>query len=189
MANRKQRRHPGKPQGMTYADQLARRKAVEQAAREATLDRAVQIQADIRTQRMLWLACVAMNDAWQVGPERFRKYAQCLTERTEWYEKLAEGADEEYADEKLRQEAERCSGMDIQYLYEAEMRRGGEYLDRMVKNNYQRMRMLTIDQMARFIPEEFLGLSGAMLELAESAWGRWLRETTEIRRTDAEDRA
>ena len=56
MGNRQQRRHPGKAQGMSYADRLARQRAVEQAAREATMSTAVQIKADIQAQRMLWLA-------------------------------------------------------------------------------------------------------------------------------------
>ena len=48
------------------------------------------------------------------------RFTECLQERSEWYEKMVKGADEEYADEKLRQEAQRCSGIEIEYLYEAE---------------------------------------------------------------------
>lgn len=120
MANRKQRRM-GKPQGMNYAQVLARRQQLLEACQRAANDTTVQVQSDIRTQRAMWLMCVSMNDAFGIGPERFQKFAQCLQERAEWYEELAQGGDEEYANEKLRQEAQRCSGMNIEYLYEAEM--------------------------------------------------------------------
>jgi len=92
-----------------------------EACQRAANDTTVQVQSDIRTQRAMWLMCVSMNDAFGIGPERFQKFAQCLQERAEWYEELAQGGDEEYANEKLRQEAQRCSGMNIEYLYEAEM--------------------------------------------------------------------
>lgn len=72
MANRKQRRHPGKVQGLTYADELARRKAVAQAAREATMDKAVQIKADIQAQRMLWLA-VSKWSRWLAEETEIRR--------------------------------------------------------------------------------------------------------------------
>lgn len=92
--NRKQRRHPGKVQGLSYADRLSRQRAVEQA------------------------------------------------------------------------------------------QRGKDYMERMVKNNYQRLRIMTPEQVARCIAEEILELEGAMLELAVSKWSRWLAEETEIRRVE-----
>ena len=63
-----------------------------------------------------------MNDAFGIGPDRFQKFADCLQDRSEWYEEMVKGADEVYANEKLRKEAERCSGVKIEYLYEAEFR-------------------------------------------------------------------
>lgn len=120
MANRKQRR-AGKPQGMNYAQVLAKRQQLWEACQQAANDTTVQVQSDIRTQRAMWLMCVAMNDAFGIGPERFQKFAQCLQERSEWFEELIRGGDEEYANEKLRLEAQRCSGMHIEYLYEAEL--------------------------------------------------------------------
>lgn len=120
MANRKQRR-AGKPQGMNYAQVLARRQQLWEACQHAANDTTVQVQSDIRTQRVMWLMCVAMNDAFGIGPERFQKFVQCLQERSEWFEELVRDGDEEYANEKLRLEAQRCSGMHIEYLYEAEL--------------------------------------------------------------------
>lgn len=121
MANRKQRRHNGKPQGVTYADVLARKRQLRDACQQAANDTMVQIQSDIHTQWAMWMMCVAMNDAFGIGPERFQKFAQCLQDRTEWYEALVASGDEDYANEKLRLEAQRCSGIQIEYLYEAEM--------------------------------------------------------------------
>lgn len=114
------------PRGMRLADVLAQERLVRQACREAAEDAAVQVKADIHTQRAMWLMCVAMNDAFGIGPERFKQFAACLQDRSDWYEDLKNGADEEYANEKLRQEASRCSGTEIAYLYEAEMRSAGE---------------------------------------------------------------
>ena len=119
--NRQQRRRQGKPQGVSYADQLAHKRMLREAAHAAAHDATTQIKADIHVQRVMWLMCVAMNDAFGIGAERFKQFAEKLQERSEWYEQMVKGADEEYANEKLRQEASRISGIEIEYLYEAEM--------------------------------------------------------------------
>ena len=106
---------------MSYADVLARERMLRAAAKQATEDVAVQLKADVQTQRAMWLMCVAMNDAFGIGPDRFKKFAACLQDRADWYQKMQVETDEEYANEKLRLEAERCSGVDISYLYEAEL--------------------------------------------------------------------
>ena len=106
---------------MSYADVLARKRQLWDACQQAANDTMVQVQSDIHTQRAMWLMCVAMNDALGIGPERFQRFAQCLQERAAWYEELVRGGDEDYASEKLRLEAQRCSGVNIEYLYEAEM--------------------------------------------------------------------
>ena len=161
---------------MTYAQQLARERLLRQAAQNAANDTMVQVKADIRVQRALWLACVAMNNAFAIGPGRFPVYAECLQRRSDWYEELVAGGDEEYADEKLRQEAERCSGMKIGYLYETEIRKAKQYLEENPGTNYDRIRMMTVEQMARFIVDEVLGLGEEREESAEGAWLKWLEE-------------
>lgn len=118
--NRQQRRRSGKPHGMSYADQIAQRQMYKKAMQQAANDTAVQVKSGIHVQKVMWLMCVAMNDAFGIGPDRFKRFAECLQERSEWYERMVKRADEEYADEKLRQEAQRCSGIEIEYLYEAE---------------------------------------------------------------------
>lgn len=127
--NRKQRRHSGKPQGVNLAAQMAHTRRLAKAAQQAANDKMVQLKSEIHTQRVLWLACVAMNDAFGIGPERFQKFADALTERTKWYEEMEAGADAEYANEKLRQAAERCSGIKIEYLYEHELREAQRMLE------------------------------------------------------------
>ena len=118
--NRKMRRQ-GKPQGASYADVLARKKYQMEMCEKAAYDTTLQIQSEIRTQRALWMSVVAMNRAFGIGPKRFLKYAKELMEVTEWYQEMLDNTDEVYANEKLRREAQKCSGTDIEPLYDAEM--------------------------------------------------------------------
>lgn len=119
--NRKQRRHSGRPAGMSFADTLAYKRQLWEACQQAAKDRTIQVKSDIQTQRAIWLMRVAMNDAFGIGPERFQRFAQCLQERAEWFDTLVRDGDEVYAVEKLRQEAKRCSGVDSAYLYEQDI--------------------------------------------------------------------
>lgn len=121
MANRKQRRHPGKPHGASYADVLAQKKFQMQACRQAVNDVALQIKTEIQTQRALWMACIAMNRAFDIGPKRFRRFAEELDKVTAWYTEMLQNVDEVYANEKLRRLASQCSGIEVQPLYDKEM--------------------------------------------------------------------
>jgi hypothetical protein len=120
MANRKQRRQ-GKPQGVTYAEVLARKKYQREVCEKAAYDTTLQIQSEIRTQRALWLSVVAMSRAFGIGPKRFQDYAKELLKVTEWYQEMLDNTDEVYANEKLRREASKCSGIDVGPLYDKEM--------------------------------------------------------------------
>lgn len=119
--NRKQRRRYSKPGSMSFADTLAYKQQLLEACQRAANDTTIQVKSDIQTQRAIWLMCVAMNDAFGIGPERFQRFAQCLQERAEWFDALVRDGDEVYAVEKLRQEAKRCSGVDSEYLYEQDI--------------------------------------------------------------------
>ena len=123
--NRKMRRH-GKPQGASYADVLARKKFQREMCEKAAYDTTLQIQSEIRTQRALWMSVVAMNRAFGIGPKRFMKYAKELMEVTEWYQEMLDNTDEVYANEKLRREAAKCSGTEIEPLYDKEMQEAME---------------------------------------------------------------
>src|SRR5699024_7569833 len=101
-------RKPGsgsKPQGMTNAQELARkagnRAEIEKAARHAT----VQAEADAHTQRAMWLMVCSIADAYGYGPEGMQKFFVALQENTDELERMRTEVDEEYAFEKLRQKA------------------------------------------------------------------------------------
>jgi hypothetical protein len=114
-------RRQGKPQGASYADVLARKKLQQEAVKAAVNDTTLEIKSEIRTQRALWLSVVAMNRAFGIGPKRFMEYAKELMAVTEWYQEMLDNTDEVYANEKLRREAQKCSGTEIEPLYDKEM--------------------------------------------------------------------
>lgn len=74
--NRQQRRaakHKGKRPGETYADVLAKKKMIKEAVDRSVHDRSIAIEADIKTQRFLWMAVIALNEAFGFGGERARR--------------------------------------------------------------------------------------------------------------------
>lgn len=118
--NRKHRRQ-GKPQGATYADVLALKKQQREAVEAAVNDTTLEIKSEIRTQRALWMASVAMRRAFGIGPKRFQRYAKYLLEVTAWYQEMLDNVDETYANEMLRREASKCCGTEVEPLYDKEM--------------------------------------------------------------------
>lgn len=110
-----------KRHGETYADVLTRQRMLKQAVKEAARDTTVQVEADIRTQRALWLCSVSVADAFGIGPQRMQRFFDTLQANAEELEQMAKENGEEYAYEKLREKAERVSGVSIDYLYEHEM--------------------------------------------------------------------
>ena len=76
-----------------------------------------ELKRERERQRDMWIACVACNAAFHIGPKRIGKFTDALEEvATEW-KRMAADADEEYADEKLRQEVERISRESIPELF------------------------------------------------------------------------
>ena len=81
MSNRQQRRAAkriGKRPGETYADVLAKKKMIEEAVRESVHDNSVKIESDIKTQRFLWMAVIALNEAFGFGGERAKRFLEAL---------------------------------------------------------------------------------------------------------------
>ena len=113
--------HRGLPKGMTYADKLAHDRMVRAAVQASANDARVKLETDIRCQRQLWLCCIAMNEAFGIGPERFKRFAEVLTDLSEEYDRIASKDGADYANEKMRQRAEQITGIKIEYLYEHEM--------------------------------------------------------------------
>lgn len=121
--NRQQRRQAAKKksQGMTYADQLARQRLIKESVEKAARDETVRIDSDRIVQKMSWLMVCSVADAFGMGPQRMQRFFEAFQENVDEYERMIQGADQEYADEKLRQKAEKVSGIEIKYLYEAEI--------------------------------------------------------------------
>lgn len=112
------RRGPGRPSGMTLADELARKRMIREATQAAAKDATVEVLANRATQRALWLAVVSIADAYGFGPERMQRFFDALQANTDELEQMRAEVDEDYAYEKLRLKAERVTGIGIEYLYE-----------------------------------------------------------------------
>lgn len=115
------KKHRGLPQGMTYAQKLAQEKRIQKAVEEAAVDETVRIRADIQSQQMLWLCVVSMAEAFGLGPKRVSDFFASLQEVSEWVEDMTKKHGRQYALDKLRQKAEHCSGVPIDYLYERDI--------------------------------------------------------------------
>ena len=112
----------GLPRGMTYAEKLAQERRLQKAVEEAAESETVRVRADIQSQRMLWLCVVSIARAFKAGPKRIQvDFFGALGETSEWVEDMSQKHGQLYAIDKLRQEAERVSGIDIDYLYESEI--------------------------------------------------------------------
>lgn len=120
---KKQHKHPPvkKAPGETYADVLAKRKIGEKTLELAMHDEAVNFAADIKTQRMLWAAVVALNEQFQFGPKRTRDFMAAMDEIVQEFDTMKKENGDAYAEEKLRQRASQVSDIEIKYQHEAEM--------------------------------------------------------------------
>lgn len=125
MSNRQQRRaamKKGKRPGETYADVLANRKMIKEAVDKSVHDQSIAIEADIKTQRFLWMAVIALNEAFGFGGERARKFLEALQKVAEECEELAKKNDGYYARKKMMDRAAQITGIDITPVHEEEMR-------------------------------------------------------------------
>lgn len=117
----KKHKHTGLRQGQTYADKLAQERMVKEAVEKAARDKTVQLHADIKTQRMMWLQITSIADFFGAGPKRMMGYFDVFADNTEEFNNMAEKHGMDYALEKLRQRAEKATGIPIEYLYEKEI--------------------------------------------------------------------
>ena len=124
--NRQQRRaamRRGKRPGETYADVLAKKKMIEEAVRESVHDRSISIESDIKTQRFLWMAVIALNEAFGFGGERARRFLEALEKVCNEVEEMASENGGYYARKKLMDRASQITGIDITPVHEEEMRK------------------------------------------------------------------
>lgn len=124
MSNRAQRRaekRKGLKPGQTYADILTQKKLIREAVERTARDTSVGIEADIKTQRFLWMAVIALNESFGFGGERAKRFMIALQEVAEECEAMAREHGGVYAKAKLMERASQITGMDIHPVYEAEM--------------------------------------------------------------------
>ena len=125
MANRQQRRaakHKGKRPGQTYADVLAEKKMIKEAVDKSVHDHSVAIEADIKSQRLMWMSVTALNRAFGFGGKRALQYLEALEEVANEVEELAKEHGAIYAKAKLMESASKITGMEISPIHEEEMR-------------------------------------------------------------------
>lgn len=125
MPNRQQRRaakHKGKCPGETYADVLAKKKMIKDAVDKSVHDHSIAIEADIKTQRFLWMAVIALNEAFGFGGERAKKFLLALEEVAHECEEMAKKNGGYYARKKMMDRASQITGIDITPVHEEEMR-------------------------------------------------------------------
>lgn len=125
MSNRQQRRaaaKKGKRQGETYADILAKKRMIKEAVEQSAHDNSVALESDIKAQRLLWIAVVALNETFGFGGERARRFLQSLEEVAEEVEVLAKENGADYALAKLMERASKITDMEIIPIHEEEMR-------------------------------------------------------------------
>lgn len=123
MANRAQRRAAAKKRaGETYADVLAKEKMARAAVEKVARDTSVSIEADIKAQRFMWMAVVALNNAFGFGGERAKRFLLALEEVANETRELAQKHGGVYARAKLMESASKITGIAIKPIHEEEMR-------------------------------------------------------------------
>ena len=124
MSNRQQRRAAmkGKRPGETYADVLAKKRMIKESIDRSVHDTSVAIEADIKTQRFMWMAVVALNNAFGFAEERAKRFLLALEEVANETEALAKEHGAVYAKAKLMERASKITGVEIRPVHEEEMR-------------------------------------------------------------------
>lgn len=123
-SNRAQRRaayKKGKRQGETYADVLAKQKMIKEAVDRSVHDESVALESDIKTQRFLWMSIAALNVAFGFAGVRAQRYMSALDEVREDMEKMAKKNGWEYAIEKLREQCQKITGIEVKQVHEEAM--------------------------------------------------------------------
>lgn len=149
--SRQQRRHPGKPMGMSYADQLARNRMLREVSQNAANDLAVQVKADIHTQKMSWLFMISLNDEFQFGQSRYERLAKAVCKRAEWYEKMVKETDEDYALGKLKEVAERVTHEELDFAWDKELQASKKRHENDMVTRYEQFRFNKPQKMAEMM--------------------------------------
>ena len=125
MANRQQRRaqkHKGKRPGETYMDVLTKKKLIKEAIDESVKDNSISIEADIKTQRLLWMSVIALNEHFGFGKDRGREFLLAVEEVANEFEAMRKKHDHDYAVAKLMERAGKIMEMEMSIVHEDEIR-------------------------------------------------------------------
>lgn len=95
---------------------------IRDAIEKTTRDTSIAIEADIKTQRFMWMAVIALNDAFGFGAERAKRFLMSLEKVANEATDMAQKHGGVYARAKLMERASQITGMDIQPIHEEEMR-------------------------------------------------------------------
>ena len=124
MSNRQQRRAAMKKRpGENYADVLARKKMIKEAVDQSVHDSSIAIESDIKVQRFLWMAVIALNEAFGFGGERAQRFLAALETVANECEEMARENGGYYAVKKMMDRASQITGIDITPVHEEEMRK------------------------------------------------------------------
>lgn len=122
MANRAQRRAAAKKRpGETYADVLAKKKMIKEAVDKSVHDTSVAIEADIKTQRAMWMALEALNRAFGFGGVRARRFMVYLEEVANEFEESVKKNGADYAKEDLRRRVAQILETEVVPIWEEEI--------------------------------------------------------------------
>ena len=124
MSNRQQRRAAMKKRpGENYADVLARKKMIKEAVDQSVHDSSIAIESDIKVQRFLWMAVIALNEAFGFGGERAQRFLAALETVANECEEMARENGGYYAVKKMMDRASQITGIAITPVHEEEMRK------------------------------------------------------------------
>ena len=126
MANRQQRRaqkHKGKRPGETYMDVLTKQRIIKESVDKCAKDNSIAIEADIKTQRVLWMSVVALNEHFGFGRGRGREFLLAVEEVANEFEAMRKKHCHDYAVAKLMERAGKIMDIQISPVHEDEIRR------------------------------------------------------------------
>jgi hypothetical protein len=94
---------------------------IKEAVDRTAHDESVALESDIKAQRILWMSVVALNMAFGFAGVRAQRYMIAMDEVREDMEEMAAKNGWEYAVEKLREQCEKITGMEVKQVHEEEM--------------------------------------------------------------------
>lgn len=125
MSNRKQRRAAmkyGKRTGDNYAAVLAKKKLIKETVEKTVNDKATKIDGDIKGQRVIWMAILALQRAFGFGCVRNQRFLVELEDVSIEFEADAKKNGAVVAVAHLMEQASKATGVPFSPVWEDEMR-------------------------------------------------------------------